>query len=195
MQTVRHTIFGAGEVIAKESSVNSTKITVLFEDGQKKTFCIPDSFMIGVMTAEGDLKDEVETAIAERKALELKRIEQARLEDEARRIAGSGAGHRAAGRHVTVSRGAIETAYEAYLINEGYAIETPSGYRSTVYSYISAIERHVLDSEHITWEKLKENIDSIVKRYDVGGAKEDIGSISKFTVINALKRFKDFVNP
>jgi hypothetical protein len=93
-----------------------------------------------------------------------------------------------------VVSGPIATAFEAYLINEGYATETPSGHPSTVYSYISAIENDVLDEEHISWDMLKSNIDSILPIYDVGGKKEHIGAKSNYTVINALRRFAEFVN-
>ena len=40
---------------------------------------------------------------------------------------------------------------------------------------------------------LKNDIDNIIKLYDVGGAKERIGAISNSTVINALRRFSEFV--
>jgi hypothetical protein len=41
--------------------------------------------------------------------------------------------------------------------------------------------------------ELGKNIDGIVVKYDVGGACEDFGNKSKKTVINALKRFAEFV--
>ena len=195
MQVVRHTVFGVGEVIAKEPTANGSKITVLFENGQEKIFSIPHSFMLGLMTVEGDLKDEVDKAIAEHKALQRKRDEELRAEAISRRSVAHGARHGVAEYHISASCAAILTDYETYLINAGYATETPSGNPSTVYSYIRAIEKHVLDSEHVTWTTLKDNIDSIVEKYDIGGDKEDVGAIGNCTVINALRRFKDFVNP
>ena len=46
MQVVKHNIFGVGEVVVKESRENGSYITVLFENGDKKRFSIPESFML-----------------------------------------------------------------------------------------------------------------------------------------------------
>lgn len=82
--------------------------------------------------------------------------------------------------------------YEKYLIGIGYKQTTPSGHPSTVYQYIKAI-RNVCDEEGINLIGLKENIGSIILKYDIGGEKETIGAKSHKTVINALKRFEDFL--
>lgn len=82
--------------------------------------------------------------------------------------------------------------YEKYLISIGYKQTTPSGHPSTVYQYIKAI-RNVCDEEGINLIELKENISSIILKYDIGGEKETIGAKSHKTVINALKRFEDFL--
>ena len=88
--------------------------------------------------------------------------------------------------------GKIATDFINYLINAGYKTETDSGYDSTVYSYAKAAES-VIKEEGVTWLDLENNIDDIVTKYDVGGAREDFGAKSNKTVINALKRFKEFV--
>lgn len=82
--------------------------------------------------------------------------------------------------------------YEKYLISIGYKQTTPSGHPSTVYQYLKAI-RNVCDEEGINLIELKENISSIILKYDIGGEKETIGAKSHKTVINALKRFEDFL--
>ena len=82
--------------------------------------------------------------------------------------------------------------YEKYLISIGYKQTTPSGHPSTVYQYLKAI-RNVCDEEGINLNGLKENISSIILKYDIGGEKETIGAKSHKTVINALKRFEDFL--
>ena len=82
--------------------------------------------------------------------------------------------------------------YEKYLISIGYKQTTPSGHPSTVYQYIKAI-RNVCDEEGINLIGLKENISLIILKYDIGGEKETIGAKSHKTVINALKRFEDFL--
>ena len=83
--------------------------------------------------------------------------------------------------------------YEKYLISIGYKQTTPSGHPSTVYQYLKAI-RNVCDEERISLTGLKENIDTIVAKYDIGGEKEEIGVKSHKTVINALKRFEEFLD-
>lgn len=82
--------------------------------------------------------------------------------------------------------------FESYLIRRGYKLTTPSGTPSTVYSYIKQIDK-VCDWEGCSWEKLAANITVIVPKYDVGGEKEELGCTSHNSVINALKRFKEFV--
>ena len=89
--------------------------------------------------------------------------------------------------------GEIANAYEAYLIKKGYKTETDKGLPSTVYAYIKAIS-FVLDEENLSWSALIDKINVIVKKYDVGGEKEYLGNKSNKTVINALKRFQDYVN-
>jgi len=81
--------------------------------------------------------------------------------------------------------------YKTYLIKQGYAVTTPAGSPSTVYAYIKRIDE-VCDWENISWSELTNKIDSIVMKYDVGGAKEHLGNKSHKQVINALKRFADF---
>ena len=194
MQTVTHKIFGIGEVIAKEVKENDIYITVRFTSGKEMRLAV-QSFEDGFATAEGDLKEEIEKVISEKKVLEAKRHADFIAATRARitTAAGYASGRKASSKMVV--SGPIATAFEAYLINEGYATETPSGHPSTVYSYISAIENDVLDEEHISWDMLKSNIDSILPVYDVGGKKEHIGAKSNYTVINALRRFAEFVNP
>jgi hypothetical protein len=194
MQTVTHKIFGIGEVIAKEVKENDIYVTVRFTSGKEMRLAVK-SFEDGFATAEGDLKEEIEKVISDKKVLEAKRLEDfiASTKAHTTTAAGHASGKKASSK--TVVSGPIATAFEAYLINKEYSTETPSGHPSTVYSYISAIENDVLDEEHISWDTLKSNIDSILLIYDVGGKKEHIGAKSNYTVINALRRFAEFVNP
>lgn len=82
--------------------------------------------------------------------------------------------------------------YENYLISIGYKQTTPSGHPSTVYQYLKAI-RNVCEEEGISLQGLKDNIGTIIIKYDVDGEKESIGAKSHKTVINALKRFEEFL--
>ena len=194
MQTVTHKIYGVGEAINKETTENGTDITVKFESGKEARFSIPDSFILGVMVANGDLKDEVDAAISEKRAREQARLEE--LKAASAVIVPVAPSHRH-GRTPTTPvtvKGSIELAFEEYLVNAGYCEYTASGNPSTVFSYIHAIKK-VLKEEGLSWYALQNDIEKIVPVYDIGGAKQHIGAKSKCTVINALKRFQEFVNP
>jgi hypothetical protein len=82
--------------------------------------------------------------------------------------------------------------FERYLIDCGYKQKTPSGNPSTVYDYIKRIDK-ICEWENISWEQLATNIHIILPQYDVGGNKEDLGKKSHNAVINALRRFSDYV--
>jgi len=82
--------------------------------------------------------------------------------------------------------------FKGYLIKRGYNEFTPSGNPSTAYSYVKYIDR-VCEWECIEWSELADNIDVIIDLYDIGGAKEEQGNMSKRTCINALKRFSEFL--
>ena len=193
MQTVTHKIYGVGEVINKETTENGSYITVKFESGKEARFSIPDSFTLGIMEADGDLKDEVNSAIAEKKAREQARLEQLNATSAVIATTTPSNRHgRTPATPVTV-RGSIEIAFEEYLLNAGYCGYTATGNPSTVFSYIRAIKK-VLDAEGLSWYTLQNNIENIVPIYDVGGTKQHIGAKSNCTFINALKRFKEFVN-
>ena len=79
-----------------------------------------------------------------------------------------------------------------FLINQGYSERTPSGNPSTVYDYPHRIDR-ICKWENTTWEGLAQKIGTIIRQYDAGGSKEDIGRKSKRAVINALKRYSEFL--
>ena len=181
MNMVRHNVFGLGEVIRREEINGFTYLWVRYENGREVKLGIPFSFENGAVESLGSLKDEVDQAIAER---------QARLAAATPAAAPSAPAKRAAAK--TMLTGPIPSAFEQYLIDQGYAIETDSGNPSTVYSYLNAVESIRVD-EGISWYTLKTNVSSIVPQYDVGGVKELIGAKSNKTYINALKRFAEFL--
>jgi hypothetical protein len=87
----------------------------------------------------------------------------------------------------------MKDSFERYLIEQGYKVTIPAGNPSTVYDYIKRIDK-VCDWENMTWSELANNIGKIVAEYDVGGSKEDYGRKSHNAVINALRRFYEFVD-
>ena len=181
MNMINHKTFGAGEVISKETINGFTYLNVRFEGGKEMKFGIPFSFETGMVEALGELKEEVEKAIAEKKA---------KLSAPASAATPVVATKKATTK--TMPTGPIPTAFEKYLIAEGYAVETNSGNPSTVYSYVNAVES-VRAEEGISWDTLKADIDDIVDKYDEGGLMSWFGAKSNKTVINALKRFAEFV--
>ena len=182
MNMVRHNVFGLGEVICREEVNGFTYLLVRYENGEEVKLGIPVSFENGAVEALGSLKDEVDQAIAERRA----RLAAATTPAGAP----SAPAKRAAAK--TMPTGPIPSAFEQYLIEQGYAIETDSGNPSTVYSYLNAVESIRVD-EGISWDTLKTNISAIVPQYDVGGSKELVGAKSNKTYINALKRFAEIL--
>ena len=71
MDMVKSKVFGMGKVINKEVKEKGTYITVEFESGRQLVFGVPGSFLTGALEAVGNFKEEVDKAIAERKALEI----------------------------------------------------------------------------------------------------------------------------
>jgi antitoxin component of RelBE/YafQ-DinJ toxin-antitoxin module len=82
--------------------------------------------------------------------------------------------------------------YEKYLESIGYSVVTPSGLPSTTSDYARRVS-FVLQTESINIKELMINIDLYIKAYDYGGSKEYLGKKSNRAVINALKRFKEFL--
>lgn len=83
--------------------------------------------------------------------------------------------------------------FKEYLIKKGYKQITPSGNPSTVYDYIKRIDK-VCEWENMTWQQLANNIQEILPQYDTGGKKENLGKQSHNSVINALRRFSEFLS-
>ena len=82
--------------------------------------------------------------------------------------------------------------FENLLLEHGYSMRTPSGRKSTIYSYCRGIDI-VATNECLTWEALADQINDILPQYDSGGIKQYIGDESNKTIINALKQFSKFL--
>lgn len=190
MQTIQHKTHGKGEVISKEVKGNDIYIMVRFDSGKEMQLA-SDSFKFGVVTAEGDLKDEIDAVIAAKKAEIEASKDAVRVTSVAASVHSSSRRGRTPTRKVTV-KGSLQDQYELYLEAAGYPVVGRTGKDSTVPAYAYAVEQ-VLKEENLTWAELKKNIAQIVTKYDVGGACEDFGAKSNRTVINALKRFAEFV--
>ena len=181
MEMVRHNKFGVGEVIGREVVSGFTFLNVRFENGREMRFGIPQSFDTGALEPLGSLKDEVDQVNAEK---------MAKLSAPMPSTAPAAPVKKTVTK--TMPTGPIPTAFEKYLITEGYAVETNSGNPSTVYSYVNAVES-VRAEEGISWDTLKADIDDIVDKYEEGGLMSWFGAKSNRTIISALKQFAGFV--
>ena len=181
MNMVRHNVFGLGEVIRREEINGFTYLWVQYENGKEVKLGIPFSFMNGAVEALGSLKDEVDQAIAEKKA---------KLSAPAPSKIPVAPVKKVPTRYIPSSP--IEADFENYLISRGYKREGDKGNHSTVYYYIDGVET-VLTEEGISWDTLKSTVYDLVPKYDGGGVKELIGAKQHRTVINGLKRFAEFV--
>ena len=194
MQTVIHKKFGQGKVVSKEVKEIGAYIAVEFESGKVIKMSIPESFEIGAVDALETLKEEVDRAIADKKAREEKLARergQAKLVKTSAPVLKTKRIGRKPASKIKV-KGSIQTNYEAYLEAAGYPVVGVSGNDSTVPAYSRAVEK-VIEKEGITWADLENNISNIIAKYDVGGMCEDFGAKSNRTVISALKRFGEFV--
>lgn len=195
MSTVVHKTFGLGEVIKKEVKEDDIYMTVRFGDGKEMRVSV-QSFELGVVTAEGDLKEEIDAVISAKKAAEEARKNAVRaMYSVAAPAAASAAAPKRSGRkpnRKVTAKGAIQTQYEVYLEAAGYPVVGISGNDSTVPQYSRAVEK-VVEREGLSWSQLVDDIVKIVKKYDKGGSEEDYGDRGNKTVINALKRFAEFV--
>ncbi|MFA5433285.1 MAG: hypothetical protein WC319_10540 [Candidatus Paceibacterota bacterium] len=84
--------------------------------------------------------------------------------------------------------------FEHYLELRGYSSRTPSGHPSTTYDYAHSRIPFVLRNEGISIQTLITSTDKYVTYYNVGGLKAYLGAKSHNAVINAIKRFKEFLN-
>ena len=82
--------------------------------------------------------------------------------------------------------------FEKYLEQKGYSVVTPSGLKSTCYDYSHKRIPAVCDRERISVPILIKNIDKFISKYDEFGSEAEFGNKSHRSVINALKRFKEF---
>ena len=193
MGTVKHKRFGEAKIIHRDGD----RITIKYDkSGMEAELKIPESFTVGIFEIDADLQREVDAALEAQE--EKRRAERAERAAQRERVqvvhAPVAETNRSRKKPAKVKvKEAIEISFEEYLIASGYSEETPSGAPSTVNAYLNAVAL-ILDAEHLTWQSLIDQISMVVALYDIGGAKEDIGSKSNYTYINALRRFEDFVN-
>ena len=194
MAAVRHKWFGTAQIIRREGDL----IVIQYDKtGTKSDLKFPDSFLTKpcLFVLDSTLQREVDAIVEARKEeariLRAEKEAQRAQEKAVQNVVGTNHSHKKPAK--VKIKGMIEQSFEEYLIASGYSEETPSGAKSTVNAYIKAVE-YVMEEEKLAWQSLTTQISSVVSLYDIGGAKEEIGSKSNYTYINALRRFEDFVN-
>ena len=192
MSVVKHKDWGLGTVVKREISNNGkfteveyggNYVTARFDNGKEIRFAIPASFENGMLEAIGDFVDEVadvaEQVESKRRAgipawgISDGRCDINEREERTRKIPAT----------ITVT-GDLKEDFKTYLKESGYE-------PSVVYAYPRAIGI-VCAEEHIGWKTLLQNVNKIIPLYSQDGVKEDIGNYQNKTVINALKRYRDF---
>lgn len=194
MKTLKHKWLGTATIIRREGD----RMTIKYDKSDSEVILkMPDSFVSGMFLIDDELQREVDAALEEKK-------EAARIEREARDAQRAEAqsttithrsGTRRSGRIFTRVQltGDYEKDFESFMLKNGYSAKTENDTKSTVYAYANSV-KSVMSDEGIDWTSLVKQISSIASVYDIGGAKEEIGDRGNRTVINALRRFEDFVN-
>ena len=194
MKTLKHKWLGTATIIRREGD----RMTIKYDKSDSEVILkMPDSFVSGMFLIDDELQREVDAALEEKK-------EAARIEREAREAQRAEtqsttithrSGTRRSGRTFTRVQltGDYEKDFESFMLKNGYSAKTENDTKSTVYAYVNSV-KSVMSDEGLDWTSLVKQISSIASIYDIGGAKEAIGDRGNRTVINALRRFEDFVN-
>lgn len=76
-----------------------------------------------------------------------------------------------------------------------YLRKSDKDYSDNTITYYIYWTKRVMEREKIfSWDELGEKINALCVRYEDGGDEEEFGSKGNRTVINALKRYKEFYN-
>ncbi len=192
MGTVRHKLLGTAKIICREGDL----ITIKYDkSGEEAVIKFPEAFTnsLQLFEIDSELQREVDAFVEARR--EATRALRAEKEAEQAAASTHHSGTRRTGRTYTRVQltGDYEKDFESFMLRNGYSEKTENDTKSTIYSYVNAV-KSVMNDEGLTWEDLYRGISVVASDYDVGGAKADIGSRGNRTVINALRRFEDFVN-
>lgn len=194
MKALRHKIKGTAQIIGRDERF----ITIKYDrDGYISNVKFPEGFMTDMFVIDEELQRDVDAAVlakkeAERIAFEEREAQRA-IERAATKVCANGT-KRSGKTFVAIKRtGDIEKDFESFLKTNKYSEETKNRTKSTIYSYVNAV-KSCMESEGLDWTSLMKHISQVIRIYDVGGMKEETGYKGNHTVINALRRFEDFVN-
>ena len=194
MKTLRHKLKGTAQIIGRDEDF----ITIKYDrDGYESKVKFPEGFAFNMFVLDDELQREVDAALEKKK--EAARIEREAREAQRAEAQSTTITHRSGTRRSarTFTRvqltGDYEKDFESFMLKNGYSAKTENDTKSTVYAYVNSV-KSVMSDEGLDWTSLVKQISSIASIYDIGGAKEEIGDRGNRTVINALRRFEDFVN-
>lgn len=87
----------------------------------------------------------------------------------------------------------LRKSFEEFLVKKDI-LNIQLGLPSTVYDYIKRIDFVCEEECLLSWSQLASNIGKFVCMYDIGGRKEALGEKGHKTIINSLKRFREFLD-
>jgi hypothetical protein len=192
MSSVNHKSWGLGTVVKREVLNNGkyteveyggNYITARFDNGKEVRFAIPSSFYTGKLEPMADFADEVADVTEELESKRQAGIPTWGISDGKRDIDESEERTKKIPAKINVT-GNMKEDFKTYLTESGYE-------PSVVYAYPRAIGI-VCAEENIGWKTLLLCINKIIPLYSKDGVKEHIGNYQNKTVINALKRYRDF---
>ncbi len=193
MSAVNHKDWGMGTVVKREVVKNGkfteveyggNYVTARFDNGKEIRFAIPASFEQGKLEAIGDFADEVADVAEQVESKRKAGMPTPGITDGRRDVDEREERTKKIPAKITVT-GNLKEDFKTYL--------TASGYEpSVVYAYPRGIGI-VCAEEHISRKTLLQCISKIIPLYSKDGPKEDVGNYQNKTVINALKRYRDFV--
>lgn len=82
--------------------------------------------------------------------------------------------------------------FKKYLVKQGYSEFTPAGNPSTAYDYMKRVNK-ICTREAISLKHLADNITFYIEKYGPTGNDSEFGKKSNNAFINALRRFKAFI--
>ena len=192
MSVVNHKDWGIGQVVKREVRIGNdfseveyggNYITVDFDNGKHVRFAIPLSFEKGIIEPIGNFADEVADVTAELELIRLAGTPDWGLTDGTRDLHPTETRTTKSPAKITLT-GSMKEDFKTYLAESGYE-------PTVVYAYPRAVGL-VCREEHLGWKALLNRISNIIPVYSKDGAKQHIGDYQNKTVINALKRYRDF---
>ena len=193
---VIHDKIGNGTAIGYCVREENTFLKVRFSNGENREFVFPDQFVLHLKATEPEVQNQIKEIINDfLNPVKKREVEKKPINDYGfgyRYDLQDFPEHGQVDLQQREKSRLLKARFNQYLILEGYRSKSLSGNPSTIPQYVSSVEK-VCEREGCTWTLLASRIGIIVHRYDIGGREEEFGNLSHRTVVNALKRFQEFI--